>query len=138
MNLDFEAVRIAQEIIKQTNEEIIPLINGHRKPSKNEVENLVTKSLGVLQENGVYACMLYLYSRTNAPDKAIEKKISKLLLKLTENIGKKPLPDSATNNDVLLFLTDEICNDLDTLLFVKQLWEQTLTYARYGAKARTE
>lgn len=138
MNLDFEAVRIAQEIIKQTSEEIIPVKNGLRKPSKNEVENLVTKSLGVLQENGVYACMLYLYSRTSAPDKAIEKKISKLLLKLTENIGKKPLPDSATNDDVLLFLTDEICTDLDTLLFVKRLWEQTLTYARYSAKARAE
>jgi len=45
MNLDFEAVRIAQEIIKQTSEEIIPVKNGNRKPSKNEVENLVTKSL---------------------------------------------------------------------------------------------
>jgi len=91
-----------------------------------------------LQENGVYACMLYLYSRTSVADKAVGKKTSKQLLKLTENIGKKPPPDSATNDDVLLFLTDEICTDLDTLLFVKQLWEQTLTYARYGAKARAE
>jgi hypothetical protein len=33
-------------------------------------------------------------------------------------------------------LTDSVCNDLDKLLLVKQLWEQTLIYARYGAKAR--
>jgi hypothetical protein len=138
MNFDLEAVRIAQEIIKQTSEEIIPVKNGNRKPSRNEVENLVTKSLGVLQENGVYACMLYLYSRTSAADKAIGEKTSKLLLNLTGNVGKKPLSDSATNDDVLLFLTDEICTDLDTLLFVKRLWEQTLIYARYGAKARAE
>jgi hypothetical protein len=138
MNIDLETVRMAQEIIKQTSEEIIPVKNGHRKPSKNEVENLVTKSLGVLQENGVYACMLYLYSRTSTADKAVGEKTCKQLLKLTENIGKKPPSDSAINEEVLLFFTNNICNDLDTLLFVKQLWEQTLTYARYGAKARAE
>jgi len=38
--------------------------------------------------------------------------------------------------DVLKFVTDQICGDLNRLLLVKQLWEQTLIYARYGAKAR--
>ncbi len=137
MNLDLEAVQIAQEIIKQTSEEIIPTNSGNRKPTKNEVENLITKTLGVLQENGVYACILYLYSRTSVADRTVAERTREQLLKLTQNLGKKPLSNT-TSNEVLLFLTTDICNDLDTLLFVKQLWEQTLTYARYGAKARAE
>lgn len=125
MNFDFETAVTAQEIIKNTLDQ-----------DSSSVENLVTKSLGVLQENGVYACMLYLLSRTNAADITVAKITRKQLLNLTGNIGKKPPSDTNKADAVLLFLTNEICNDLDTLLFVKLLWEQTLTYARYGAKAR--
>ncbi len=32
---------------------------------EKKLENLVTKALGVLQENGIYAAMLFLYSRSN-------------------------------------------------------------------------
>ena len=44
--------------------------------------------------------------------------------------------EDARASTALQFLTDHICNDLDRLLMVKQLWEQTLIYGRYGAKAR--
>ncbi|MGB8217994.1 MAG: hypothetical protein WCE94_11905 [Candidatus Methanoperedens sp.] len=129
MNLDLESARSAQEIIKNTYSQ-----------KSSEVDNLVTKTLGVLQENGVYACMLFLCSRTSTADTAVAVKVRKELLTLTEKMGKKPpskLEIQAVEiQAVLSFLTSEICNDLDTLLFVKQLWEQTLTYARYGAKAR--
>lgn len=124
MNLDLESARSAQEIIKNTYSQ-----------KSSEVDNLVTKTLGVLQENGVYACMLFLFSRTSKADTAVAEKVRNQLLTLTEKMGKKP-PSKLETQAVLSFLTSEICNDLDTLLFVKQLWEQTLTYARYGAKAR--
>jgi len=124
MNLDLEAAKAAQEIINNTAEN-----------KSSEVENLVTKTLGVLQENGVYACMLFLYSRTSGTDKAVSKVTRERLLKMTELLDKKPDGNDKAEN-VLKFLTKHICNDLDTLFLTKQLWEQTLIYARYGAKAR--
>ena len=120
MNLDLEAAKTAQEIIKETKES-----------KASEVENLITKTLGVLQENGVYACMLFLYSRTSKSDKIVRKK----LLGIAERLVDDPENRDKSKND-LEFLTDNICNDIDTLLLTKQLWEQTLIYARYGAKAR--
>jgi hypothetical protein len=37
---------------------------------------------------------------------------------------------------VLARVSDTICAELDPLLMAKELFEQTLIYARYGAKAR--
>ena len=124
-NLDLLAAQAAQKIIADTT-----------KQKSGEVENLITKSLGVLQENGVYAGMLYLYSRTNATDKPIAMKTRENLLSLTSVLGLAA-PESSNPSASLKFLTENICNDLDRLLLVKQLWEQTLIYARYGAKARS-
>ncbi len=121
MNLDLEAARAAQEIISE------------KKQSAKDMENLITKTLGVLQENGVYACMLFLYSRTGNSDE-ISKHVRQKLLQMTELLEKKPVKHDKSD-DVLKFLTENICNDIDTLLLTKQLWEQTLIYARYGAKA---
>jgi hypothetical protein len=123
-NLDLLAAKTAQEIIKET--------SAHEV---GEVDNLITKALGVLQENGVYAAMLYLYSRTST-DKEIAEKSRPKLVALTEKLGLKPSKqyDATT---VLKFLTDDVCSDLERLLLVKQVWEQTLIYARYGAKARS-
>lgn len=124
MNLDISAARSAQEIIDKTNE----------TPSK-EVENLITKTLGVLQENGVYACLLYLYSCTSRGDNDVGGIIRITLINILEGLNKIP-PKGAESKVMLRYFGDEICNDLDVLLMTKQLWEQTLIYARYGAKAR--
>ena len=125
-NLDLLAAKAAQEIIKDT-----------AALKADEVDNLITKALGVLQENGVYAGMLFLYSRTSSADKAVAKEAREKLLALTSELGKSPTPN-ADASKALDFLTDSICDDLDTLLLVKQLWEQTLIYTRYGAKARKD
>jgi len=123
-NLDLLAARAAQTII-----------DGTKGQVATDVENLVTKALGVLQENGVYAALLYLYSRSNATEKPIAERTREKLLDLTEKLtSPRQTPKKA--EDALKFLTDHVCNDLDRLLLVKQLWEQTLIYARYGAKAR--
>src|SRR6266496_216070 len=135
-NLDLLAAQTAQKIITDTT-------NGDNKVS--DVDNLVTKALGVLQENGVYAGLLYLYSRS-ANEQTLAKQIRMQLLHLTSELALTPPTDRQVGNKVVVedakasialqFLTDHICNDLDRLLLVKQLWEQTLIYARYGAKAR--
>lgn len=125
MNLDFEAAKISQKILsKKVNVD------------SSNVENLVTKTLGVLQENGVYACMLYLLSKDNE----ISRCVVSGLLKILKSIDITPPKISSKNDnaELLEFISNEICTNLDTLFLTKQLWEQTLLYARYGAKASSK
>lgn len=122
-NLDLLAAQAAQDIIVQT-----------AKQGASDVENLITKALGVLQENGVYAALLYLYSRTT--DKSVAESVRARLLSLLSELGLPALERNDARS-ALKFMTDNICNDLDRLLLVKQLWEQALIYARYGAKAQS-
>jgi hypothetical protein len=123
-NLDTLAARTAQQIIADTDHF-----------GTIEVDNLATKALGVLQENGVYAATLYLYSRTGR-DKEIAPHVRAELLNLAaEEIVSQAAPADHAG-ETLRFVTDQIANDLDTLLLVRQVWEQTLIYVRYGAKAR--
>ena len=124
-DLDLLAAQTGQEIIAQT-----------ESRSANDVENLITKSLGVLQENGVYAALLYLYSRSNTTEKPIAVPTRKNLLALLRKLDLSA-PEGNDATVALKFLTDDICSNLDRLLLVKQLWEQTLIYTRYGAKARS-
>ncbi len=123
-NLDLLAAQAAQSIITQT----------ATSNNASDVENLITKALGVLQENGVYAALLYLYSRTT--DKSVAESVRARLLSLLSELGLPALERNDARS-ALKFMTDNICNDLDRLLLVKQLWEQTLIYARYGAKAQS-
>lgn len=138
-NLDWHAALAGQEIIKTTK---TYWNKGKEEETKaNDVENLATKALGVLQENGVYAALLYLYSRSESEQyltKPIRVQLLELtrLLKLSPPIGTKEKLVDAKAEQALKFLTDDVCDNLDRLLLVKQLWEQTLIYVRYGAKAR--
>ncbi len=125
-NLDILAAQAAQQIIADTE---------HQGLKATDVENLATKALGVLQENGVYAATLFLYSRSSK-EAEIAPYVRKRLLELAaKEVVKKPAPSDSAQ-DTLKFVTDHIAEELDTLLLVKQVWEQTLIYVRYGAKAR--
>ena len=125
-NLDTRAAETAQQIIAGT--------MGFKA---GEVDNLATKALGVLQENGVYAAALFLYSRSG-PDAKIAPSVRSQLLGLAaQEVVKQPAPADKAQ-EALRYVTDHIANDLDTLLLVKQVWEQTLIYVRYGAKARED
>jgi len=136
-NLDLLAAKAAQEIIEETSkiEEASKRASGSKQKAAAGIENLITKALGVLQENGVYAGLLYLHSRGDADRQIAEKTLQKMLF-LTSELGLSP-PAGTNASENLKFLTDSVCNDLDRLLLVKQLWEQTLIYARYGAKAHS-
>jgi len=119
LNLDQRAAQYAQKIVADGQEGL---------------ENLITKTLGVLQEQGVYACLLFLFSRTSKEkilaDKTIRPQLYNLLKQLPVFADKE-----ITDQNALQFFADTVCNDLDTLLLVKELYEQTLIYSRYGAKA---
>lgn len=124
-NLDKRAAQTAQKIVAQTPES-----------KSSEVDNLATKALGVLQEQGVYAATLFLYSRTSKADKAIAPVIRGELLNLAPPLAPGATAPADEASAALNFVTEYIAGDLDTLLLVKQIWEQTLIYVRYGAKAR--
>jgi molecular chaperone GrpE (heat shock protein) len=126
-NLDLHAAQTAQAII----------LAAEKVGKAQDAENLITKALGVLQENGVYACALFLYARTS--DRKIAEAVSKQLLMMTDKLDVE-LPEQPDKKFEdwrigLKFVSDQLCSDLDRLLLVRQIWEQTLIYARYGAKA---
>lgn len=97
-------------------------------------EDTIGKALGVLQEDGMYAFYLYslaLEKKAKYKEKAraIINQSSKLLKKYSL-IGNDAI--TAVNvRDIIAPLT----NNLDKLLFAKELLERTLVYARYHAKA---
>jgi hypothetical protein len=121
-NLDRLAAERAQEIIHRTRD---------RKPS--EVDNTVTKSLGVLQENGVYACFLYLLAKEKENGTVVVDEMLNLLEGLGFGWGK---PSSIGAEAVLAHITGKVTDNLERLLLAKETLEQMLIYARYGAKAR--
>lgn len=140
LNLDQLAANTSQAMVEQT---ISALKQADSKLKQKEaaeaVDNLVTKALGVLQENGIYAGMLFLLSRTSKKDQTVSAVVQKQLLKSLKDLPfELHLPGEKTPQRVLEFYANRICDDLDMLFLVKELYEQTLIYARYGAKAAKE
>ncbi len=124
-NLDWLAAQHAQEIIRRTNDK-----------KAGDVDNTVTKALGVLQENGVYACFLYLKAKEKENGDIVVDEMLNLLDDLSFDWGKPP---SNKAEDVLCYITEKVTDTdhLERLLLAKEILEQMLIYARYGAKARS-
>ena len=107
------------------------------------LERLAAKTLGVLQEQGIYAMVLFLHSRTSDEEKVAKECIMPYLLEMLkelppfQNDTEVPAPNADVQK-ALKFYTDKVLGDLDTLLLVRDLYEQSLIYARYGAKALEE
>lgn len=130
-NLDQLAAKMAQDIIQKTIE---------HKHNAGDVDRLATKALGVLQEQGVYAVTLFLYSRSGA-EKDIAPDLRAPLFDLLPQMisaDTNAVPSDDDTQARLRFISEQVTDDLDTLLLVKQVWEQTLIYVRYGAKAYKE
>ena len=130
LNLDQLAAQRAQEMVGNTPKDKI-----------ENLERLATKALGVLQEQGVYAFMLFLFSRTS-DEKVVSEHVRKQLYQalvslpgFSEN-GNMPKNLASDNpKDVLSYYADTVLDDLDQLLLVRDLYEQILIYSRFGAKA---
>lgn len=102
----------------------------HSKIGKN-AENHITKSLGILQEDGVYAFFLFQISRSEREREGAIM-LKDLATSLFRSAGIKGFQEQS---DTLKAVRDELANDLDQLLLAKRLLEQSLIYARYHAKA---
>ncbi|HID31147.1 MAG TPA: hypothetical protein EYP19_14270 [Desulfobacterales bacterium] len=120
-NLDYLAAKYAQRIIQCTHD---------HKPDK--VENTITKALGVLQENGIYACFLYLLAKEKDNGPIVVEEMLKLL---GEIFDEWKYSGDTRPNEVLSHIGDKITQNLERLLLAKETLEQMLIYARYGAKA---
>jgi len=125
-HLDRLAAHHAQEIVRQTD-----------KGQAADMDNTVTKALGVLQEDGIYACALFLKSRTGDEKKRANVVMDEML-KLLDGLGFGwGQPSSTKAEDILRHISGKVTGgNLERLLLAKETLEQMLIYARYGAKAR--
>ncbi|XPS84677.1 hypothetical protein Dvar_26950 [Desulfosarcina variabilis str. Montpellier] len=110
--------------------------------NKSLVDAVITKALGVIQEDGVYAGALFLCSRSSK-DKDIAQKVMQAILDLVEKLSSamkfgwvvepsiKQEPEK-----IFKFLTDNVTCDLERLLIVRETLERMMVYARYGVKAK--
>jgi len=124
-NLDLTAARMAQSIIGNCQKQ-------NCEPEKTE--NLITKTAGVVQENGVYAGLLFLFTRSDKHDQKVAGFVVETLISHARHIASYQSNPSSTT-DKLVFLAEQICANQARLRLTKQTWEQVLIYARYGAKA---
>jgi len=125
-NLDFICMKTAQG-----------MAGCQGKP--NDKENVATKALGVLVENGPYGLLLYLETVDSSKGKIAKDYQRKLLGLCGEELVAayldiRDIPSGDNFERITRWLQD-LAGDLDRYLFVKRLWQQTLTYTRYHAKA---
>jgi len=99
---------------------------GQNIPKSKEHETIIQKSLGVLQEDGLFAFILFLESKNENITSYIMEETAKILNEtgLTEEANKKNIKEN------ILKLTENI----DDMFLAKELIEKTLVYARYHAK----
>lgn len=155
INLDRLAAQTAHQIVKIVDDNK----DDNKQVEASQVDTFATKAFGVLQEQGTYAGMLFLLSRSGDKtdksqlkgEKAIACKIAVELLKLLNNKNLKSLglefdkgawlknPGQINTNDnkrkVLNHFAENVTEDLHKLLSIKSLFEKVLTYTRYSAKA---
>jgi hypothetical protein len=101
------------------------------KNDAKKAENLLTKALGILQEQGLYAFVLFCKSRGD-----IERRGAEGIERITKEILKDKL-NLMGNGDLLEEIHKEngLLSKLDELILAIQVLEKSLIYARYHAKA---
>lgn len=132
-NLDRLAAKYAQKVIHSLVDNNASKDSTGVKKAASAADNTVTKALGVLQENGVYACFLYLLAKEKNNGGVVINEMLELLAELPFG-WRRPTEDSPEN--VLRHISEHVTVDLERLLLAKETLEQMLIYARYGAKAR--
>lgn len=113
-NLDVKCAELAEKLAQGANK---------------ERENLLTDSIGVLQEQGLYAFFLFLKASKRGDPQPVNRECEAFLR------YQGLLKDGS--NDLFKDLKS-LADRLDDLLFARDLLMQALVYARYHAKARME
>ncbi len=88
-------------------------------------ETEINKLLGILSSNGVYAMWVWAKAQKDIDEKKLFEKLQPIM----DFIKKKE------NGEDYESYFQNISQDIHKLLFLKQLLEKTLIYARYHAKA---
>lgn len=126
-NLDLAAFKKANKLI----ENILSI-------EKNKAETSFQKTLGVLQENGLFG--FYVFVSSKRDDSAYGIIYDAIIECSTELIGeicfqtKESTPEKE-NYKKLEKMISERSNNIDEVYFTKNMIEKMLTYARYLAKA---
>lgn len=113
---------------------------GQKIPRDKDSETLITKVLGVLQENGPYAMFLYLEEKRNKEstretgNNCYNSLVGLLNEKEIKDFFGSAPPDNSKLEQISKWLI-EVSKDIDRLFFLKKILEQTLVYARYYSKA---
>jgi hypothetical protein len=116
-NLDLSCAKAGQEMVE----------------IEMDLEKTITDALAVLEEQGVYAMFLYLKAKGKNEGGHIQRKLFDFLKTTPKN---NPLIPEGEDSNVLDAVQKYWAEDLDRLLFARDLIRQTLVYARYHAKAR--
>ncbi len=125
INLDYQAAKTAQRIVQAA---------ANKQAKSSDLDNTATNALGVLQEMGTYAAMLYLCSTKN--NRELAEIVRDETLSFLQNIGLPEYTGSpGIQSEILSYISNNVTQCLDRTLLVKQVLEQMLTYLRYGAKA---
>ncbi len=95
---------------------------------ENMEEKIVNEALAVLEEQGPYAMILYLKARHGKVFNKIEKEVKALLQEVFQN--------KVNNQSKALEMVSVLAEDLDDLLFTREILRNTLAYARYHLKAK--
>ena len=117
---------------EKSDEEKIEEFTKERKFSSfaNECENSLRKVLGILSREGVFASIIWIESKEDEESyRAIKYQISKFLHEIFRDSRFSGNPDNL-REEIL-----SVCNDISQMFFVKQILEQTLTYALYRARS---
>lgn len=124
-----------------------------------DTENSITKALGVLEEQGIYAMFLYLVAREDGkfvPDliafmeewcglkggklryeswTKAKKKLDEVKKSAKSQAIETARKDENASREAFFQALCDYANDLDNLLFARDLLHRALVYARYHAKA---
>ena len=134
VNLDFLCAKHGQDIIRSIEQEVVD-----QKIKKNDIENMLQKSLGILQEDGIYAFTVYLDSEGAFKDKIDGKeKVVKAILKNAWNLLSSTdiaLVKGVCEKENVYPELQRLSEDLNKLFLAKDLIERCLIYARYHTKA---
>lgn len=118
-------INIEAELNKMSFELVQAIKGKNNKISK--YKNAIDKSLGVLMNDGVYA--YYIYVKSEEIDDVFIDKIKDLKKFIEINVENK---DNLKLDEAYF---QSLSEDLEKLLFFRELLEKVLIYARYHAKA---
>jgi len=98
------------------------------KEDAKKLETIVTKALGVLIEDGLFAYAIWLERGSKTEKNYTAKIIEKSLDLIRDRVN-------ITSKNSLIDATLEISENIQKTLLARQLLERMLVYARYRAKA---